>query len=585
MSLYSLLRNYSKPTIKQIELSLDGNLCRCTGYRSILDMAISLSDEYNHDLNDNINDTNNNTSIYGNGCGNYQCKWFASTPIRNVASIGGNIMTGSPISDLVPIWQSLNAKLNLLNIKTNEIRNISIRDLYIGYRKLNILPTEILLNVIIPNIVTDNNIYCKAFKQSKRKEDDIAIVNSCMTIKLNNNNIIEDCSISFGGMSFMVIYLNYLNEYLIGKNFIENYNLILENSIKLLNEKLNLNENTPGGQSLYRMTLSQKEESIQSEYHYLPKIDKYEFGQYIQDLKLKSNIIDLNLVKELNTIGKNHVDIYGKKSVEGKSQYLDDIPHLENELQAYPIFTTQPYAKIIEIDESKALEMEGVKYFVNYKDVPNNNIGIVIPNEEEVFKSSESTSCGQLIGLILANTLNQAREASKKVIIKYQPFENSKPILNIDDAINSNSFFNDQYRHLQSSNISFSEFKEMIKNTKIENEYEYIEGDCYIGGQEHFYLETQSCLVIPESNNFIEKSGWTIYSSTQSISTTQQLVSKALNLSMNQIQVKTPQKIGGGFGGKETRASVLACACAIGALKSQQTVRLWNVIFNRTIKL
>ncbi|KMS93918.1 hypothetical protein BVRB_026610, partial [Beta vulgaris subsp. vulgaris] len=62
-----------------------------------------------------------------------QIKWFAGTQIRNVASVGGNICTASPISDLNPLWMAAGAKFQIIDSKGN-IRTVLAEDFFLGYR-------------------------------------------------------------------------------------------------------------------------------------------------------------------------------------------------------------------------------------------------------------------------------------------------------------------------------------------------------------------------------------------------------------------------------------------------------------------
>ena len=59
--------------------------------------------------------------------------------------------------------------------------------------------------------------YVMAYKQSRRREDDIAIVNSCFRVLLNETNVIKDCHLVFGGMSFKTLAAGKTEQALIGK--------------------------------------------------------------------------------------------------------------------------------------------------------------------------------------------------------------------------------------------------------------------------------------------------------------------------------------------------------------------------------
>ena len=90
----------------------------------------------------------------------------------------------------------------------------------------------------------------------------------------------------------------------------------------------------------------------------------------------------------------------------------------------------------------------------------------------------------------------------------------------------------------------------------------------YSGGQDHFYLEGQIAMTIPqEDNNFL------VYSSTQHPSETQQIIGKVLKQNYNSIHVIV-RRIGGGFGGKETQSFLFAAITSIAAKKLSKPVKL-----------
>lgn len=95
-----------------------------------------------------------------------------------------------------------------------------------------------------------------------------------------------------------------------------------------------------------------------------------------------------------------------------------------------------------------------------------------------------------------------------------------------------------------------------------------VEGNVYIGGQEHFYLETQAAIVVPRP----EDSAVDIYASTQNPTECQHFVATALNIPAHKVHCHV-RRIGGGFGGKETRTSLLVAALAVAARKINRPVR------------
>lgn len=87
-------------------------------------------------------------------------------------------------------------------------------------------------------------------------------------------------------------------------------------------------------------------------------------------------------------------------------------------------------------------------------------------------------------------------------------------------------------------------------------------GICYCLGQEHFYLETQATIALPK----LEDGETEIFCSTQNPTEIQLLIAEALGVPANRIVVRT-KRMGGGFGGKETRSMMLAIPVALAANK------------------
>ena len=134
--------------------------------------------------------------------------------------------------------------------------------------------------------------------------------------------------------------------------------------------------------------------------------------------------------------------------------------------------------------------------------------------------------------------------------------EELKPIVTIQQAMKAKSFLDDPIV------VSSGDSKSAIKSASNQ-----LTGSLEIGGQEHYYLEGQVAISIPTEDNEM-----VIHSSTQNPTEVQHLVSHVLNVPQNAIEVVT-RRMGGGFGGKETDASQLACVCAIFSEKTKRPVK------------
>lgn len=126
-------------------------------------------------------------------------QYFAGQQVRNVSSWAGNIVTASPISDLNPVLLALNTRLTLDSIDGQ--RHVNMSDFFIGYRKTALKKGELLKSIHVP-FMCDNE-FVLAFKQAKRKDDDIAIVNAGLYFRMaliNNEWKVEKARLAYGGM-------------------------------------------------------------------------------------------------------------------------------------------------------------------------------------------------------------------------------------------------------------------------------------------------------------------------------------------------------------------------------------------------
>ncbi len=142
---------------------------------------------------------------------------FASLPIRNGASAGGNVAGASAVGDIMPMLLALRAKMRLLSVKGERIVNCS--GFNIGYRKQILEPDEIIHSFIIPGPTENRRLFLH--KQSRRKDMDISAMSFCISFEVDNNRIVN-CSTGFGGMAPQPVSSHKLEQFLNGKPFNEN---------------------------------------------------------------------------------------------------------------------------------------------------------------------------------------------------------------------------------------------------------------------------------------------------------------------------------------------------------------------------
>ncbi|XP_038073974.1 xanthine dehydrogenase/oxidase-like [Patiria miniata] len=493
-------------------------------------------------------------------------RWFAGHQIRNVACLGGNIATGSPISDMNPLLMAARCTLELTSKQGSHAVTMD-GNFFTGYRKNIIGPNEVILAVNIP--FTSENEYFYGFKQAPRREDDIAIVNAGMRVLMKpGTNVVEDCTLAFGGMAPTSVLASKTMASIKERHWADG---LVEAMCPLLAEDLPLPPGAPGGMEPYRQSLT------------LSFFFKFYLG-VLEELKLKlpglsdtsipasfksanqqyhkNSARGVQMYQEVpagqpdsDAVGRPLTHLAALKQVTGEALYVDDITPARDELYLGMVCSKKAHAKLLSVNATAALALEGVHAFVDVNDVPGcNMIGPTAPQDDPVFADGEVVHVGQLIGLVVADSQAIAQKAAKLVQVEY---EELPAIITIEEAIEQDSYLPSNL-FLKRGNV-----QEVLESCD-----HILEGEVRTGAQEHFYLETTSTLVIPGEGGEVE-----VISSTQALTTTQDLVAKALGIPNNRVVSKV-KRLGGGFGGKETRCCVHAAACAVAANKVNRPVRL-----------
>ncbi len=140
---------------------------------------------------------------------------FGSLQIRNMATIGGNIGTASPIGDLLPVLFALECEIRLMG--NDKRRNIPIEQFITGYRQTAIEPDEIIVMITFKK--PGNRDFIKSYKISKRKDLDISSVSACFRIKQDETGIIEKAVFAFGGVAATTVRATKTEAFLMGKTW------------------------------------------------------------------------------------------------------------------------------------------------------------------------------------------------------------------------------------------------------------------------------------------------------------------------------------------------------------------------------
>ena len=231
------------------------------------------------------------------------------------------------------------------------------------------------------------------------------------------------------------------------------------------------------------------------------------------------------------------------KHVSGEAVYVDDRLEFPNQLHVYARQSDRAHARILRIDTRPCYEFPGVAIAITKDDVPGQlDIGPVVAGDP-LLADGKVEYVGQVVLAVAADSLETARKAAMAAIVEYEDLE---PVLDVVEAYRKKHFVLASHTHRIGDSAS-----------QLASAPRRLQGTLHIGGQEHFYLETQISSVMPS-----EDGGMLVYTSTQNPTEVQKLVAEVLGVPMNKIVIDM-RRMGGGFGGKETQAAGPACLCAV----------------------
>jgi xanthine dehydrogenase large subunit len=253
-------------------------------------------------------------------------------------------------------------------------------------------------------------------------------------------------------------------------------------------------------------------------------------------------------------VGKALAHESARAHVTGAALYTDDLPgRLPGVLSAWPVCAPHAHARVTRLETEAAARMPGVHAVLGAGDVPGENDIGPARHDEPLFPS-EVMFHSQPVAWVIAESEEQARLAAGEIIVEYEVLPS---ILTIEQAIAAESFLTDPLV------IRRGEAEQALAAAP-----ERLSGELFIGGQEHFYLETQCALaLIDEAEQVL------VHSSTQHPSETQEIVARVLGKKKHEVTVQA-LRMGGAFGGKEVQANAWAAVAALAAQKTGRPVRV-----------
>jgi xanthine dehydrogenase molybdopterin binding subunit/xanthine dehydrogenase small subunit len=458
---------------------------------------------------------------------------FGSRQIRNRATMGGNIVTASPIGDSAPVLLALDASV-VLACKAGE-RLLPIDQFFVGYRQAALKANEVLRTIRIPRGKTPPGLTRRTewFKVSKRREMDISTVGACFRVDLDERNRVRDVRLAYGGVAAMPLRARETEARLMNQPWSAE---TIRNILPVL-----LSEFTPisdvRGSADYRRGLIAG---------LLEKFFEEGSGPPVHSGLLADRRADRKREPRLTPPHES-----AHTHVTGEAVYVDD--QTVGMLEVWPVCSPHASARILSRDASEARTMPGIRAVLFAEDVPGlNDVGM--RNDEPLLATNEVLYHSHLVALVVGDTADACRAAAEKVVVEYEPL---KPLLSIRDAIEQGSF------HNEPNFIRRGDAERALNAAPLT-----LEGEFECGAQEHFYLESHAAHAQCGEDGSI-----VVTSSSQHPSEVQQVVSHVLDVAAHKVVVQVP-RMGGGFGGKETQAATPAALAALAAWHTGRPVRM-----------
>ncbi|KAM3961536.1 LOW QUALITY PROTEIN: uncharacterized protein ACR2FA_004430 [Aphomia sociella] len=479
---------------------------------------------------------------------------IAHIPVRNLGSMAGNLMIKHQHnefpSDMFLLLQTIGAELTIVNNRGLKQR-VSMQQ----FLKLN-MRSKIILNALLPPLSDEYKIV--TFKIMPRAQNTHAAVNAGFfyRIKRNDNKIIQS-RLVFGGLSPDFSRATETEKYLFGKKPFTND--ILSKALKTLENELVVTENSSEWSIAYRKKLA-----LGLFYKGLltlcpPELLDSRYASGAIKIHETRPVSDSRQIFETNPVlwplNQPLEKVEAKIQCSGEAPYTEDLPSFPREVFAAFALCTVPSGNIEDIDPSEALKQSGVLAFYTAKDIPGLNSftpadSIMLSNNEEVLCEKVVRYFNQPFGIIVAETRHTADRAAKMVKVKYSNVK--KPVINIREAKNIPT-------RLKSfgTNESTDKGTDVVKVLKGYNTFEE---------QYHMAMETLVCVTRPTEE------GLEVHAATQWTDGIQLMISRALNIEENRIDVYV-RRLGGAYGIKISRTTQLAVACSLVTQKLNRPCR------------
>ena len=476
-------------------------------------------------------------------------KALGTPQLRNASTIGGTILWNNPASDILPLLRVCGAQLLITGV-CEATRELEVREAF--STTAGIRPGDIITTIKIPKTSHAQVVYFE--KQARRKTAELAVANIAIFAE-NNDGHLKAVKISLGGVS--AAFKSCEDQAVPSATRLSS---LLENTLnpsrQQIKEAILEDMGDAGNKNNYRAELftclvQKFISSVVSDNELQVPTDPFTAHQLFQKAD--------PAIKDTDPVTRPTAHISAAAQCTGEARYIDDFPGGSQELHLYPVQSTVAHATF-RVDVQLALNHPGVVAWISAQDIPKEGRNLwhtgAAPGEESddvVFPASETEHFGQIIGLIAAKTKAEAKAAAKLVQVHY--LKRLKAVVTVEQSIETGT------------ETILTPNHEPLKMARLQDKEQEKE-DCFsltgsisLAGQEHYYLEPHSALVIPSG----EKQELTVHFASQGTSGLQSNIASVLGVPEHKVIVKC-KRAGGAFGGKERCAVAIMAAVAANKL-------------------
>ncbi|XP_028801323.1 indole-3-acetaldehyde oxidase [Neltuma alba] len=516
----------------------------------------------------------------------------ASGFIRSTASIGGNLVMAQKYhfpSDIATILLAVDTMVHVMD--GTKFKWLTLEE-FLEQPPLGL--QSVLLGIKIPRWDSSKSdpkkhkskILFETFRAAPRPlGNTLSYLNVAFLVEVSpsedlEGNMVETCKLSFGAYGTKhAIRATKVEELLVGK--LLNFGIVYE-AVNMLTATVVPEDGT--SKIAYRSSLA-----IGFLYkffspvidHSVEKLNNYSNGYTGSSVKktfdLKENNGKVHHVKvpPLLSSGKQEIQVGDEyrpigepvtKSgatiqASGEAVYVDDIPSPTNCLYGAYIYSTKALARVKSI---KLLHQEGVRAIISSNDIPQGgqNVAFKIFGVEPLFVDEIAKCVGDRVAFVVADTQKVADMAANTAVVEYDLENLDPPILSVEEAVERSSHF-EIPPMLHPQNVGD------VSGGMEEADHKIIFAEIKLGSQYYFYMETQTALAIPDEDNCL-----VVYTSCQGPEYAHSHIARCLNIPQHNVRVIT-RRVGGGFGGKFSKAFPTATACALAAHKLRRPVRMY----------